>query len=344
MRTTRATRPAFTLIELLVVTGIIGILVSLSLPAVQAAREASRRAFCANNLRQLIIAAHGYEGEFGSFPPRQASYVFYVDPSGYAIGAHHSLHTRLLPALEQGQLYNAINFQVPLVFMTDIQAFGANLTAAVTTVSVFVCPSDPLSRPLPFAPNNYRGNAGLCGYCSPGSVRERLVPGFVGDEMGAFTYHGTRLSEFTDGLSSTIAFSEKLVGGLSGYTANRDWIQTDSGVEIGGDLMTWSDWLALCGGQTDPGLASRGSGRSWMPGGAVYTLFYVAAPPNSGTPDCGSYADLGTGVFAARGLHPGGVNAAMADGSVRLFLNSVDEATWRALGTSHGGEAVPVPW
>ncbi|MGC8644376.1 MAG: DUF1559 domain-containing protein, partial [Isosphaeraceae bacterium] len=229
-------------------------------------------------------------------------------------------------------------------FDTDIQPYGANITAATTVVGAFVCPSDPLSVPSPLAPNNYRGNAGLCGDCSPGYVRVIPSFGFRGDEMGVFTFHGTQTSEITDGLSSTIAFSEKLVGGESGYTPSRDYLLTNLGPVIDGGLMTWSDWLGVCASQTDVGAASRDSGRSWMPGGAFYTLFFVAAPPNARIPDCGVGNDSGTGVFAARSLHPGGVNAAMADGSVRFFLNSIDAATWRALGTAHGGETVSAPW
>jgi len=343
MKSLGRTRTAFSLIEVLVVVGIIGILVSLSLPAVQSAREASRRSACANNLRQLAMATQSYEGEFGSFPPRQAFYLMAVDRAGYALTGNYSLHTGLLSALDQGVLFNSINFQVPLIFIGDINALGANVTAALTSVSTFLCPSDPLSGPEPYGPNSYRGNAGLCGYCSRGSLRVGLRPGFLGDEMGAFTYHGTRLSEFRDGMSSTVAFSEKLIGTLSGYTGNRDWLGYNAGVMRGDGLMTWSDWLSACASQTDIDLVERGSGRTWMLGGAAETVFFVAAPPNSRIPDCGTYNSLGTGVFAARSLHANGVNAAMADGSVRFFPNTIDDRVWRALGTAGGGEVVEAP-
>ena len=130
------------------------------------------------------------------------------------------------------------------------------------------------------------------------------------------------------------------MGGLGGYIDNRDWILTP-GVDIDGALMTWDDWLSFCGNRTSSHPFSLDAGRSWMLGGAVCTLFYMAAPPDAKIPDCGSYTDLGTGVFAARSLHPGGVNAAMADGSVRFFLKSIDPGVWRALGTTRGGEVIP---
>ena len=144
-------RSAFTLLELLVVVGIIGILVSLCLPAVQSAREAARRTFCANNLRQLAIASHGYEGEFGSLPPRESTYLLYVDPAGFALAGNYSLQTRLLSALEQDSLYNSINFHAPLVALGDIQSTAVNLTASCTMVSMFICPTDSLADSVPLA-------------------------------------------------------------------------------------------------------------------------------------------------------------------------------------------------
>lgn len=203
------------------------------------------------------------------------------------------------------------------------------MTVATQVVDTFLCPSDWGAAPTPYGPSNYRANAGICGYCT------------TGIEDGAFTYTGTAPAAFEDGLSTTLAFSEKLVGGVNpeSFAPNRDWINA-FGVR---DHISADEWMSYCGQRSlaaDRNAMAFDAGRTWMLGGAIYTEFLVSAPPNSQVPDCGRRATVGIGVFAARSLHPGGVNAAMADGSVRFFQNGIDVRIWRALGTRRGGEAV----
>jgi len=203
----------FTLIETLVVVGIIGLLASLLLPAVQSAREAARRATCVNNLRQFGVALHNYEASWEVFPPANMLNI-HSQLRHMARGSRYSPHTLLLGYLEQRSLFHAINFEV---LDDDVPVYNLaieNVTAAVQQVAVFVCPSDSAAAPDPYGPTNYRCNFGVCGYC-----------GF-GREDGAFTYRGTRAADFQDGLSNTLAFSEKLVGGAppGQYKPNRDWI------------------------------------------------------------------------------------------------------------------------
>lgn len=330
-----ATRRGFTLIELLVVIGIVSILVALLLPAVQAAREAARRARCTNNLKQLGLALHAYDGVWGGFPPRPVGGVDLE--RGYV--TDFSVQSVLLPYLEQVSLFNSINFQGRCAIIEEL-AFEhrENRTAATVTVGVFLCPSDPNAEAAPYSPrsgieavsygpNSYRVNAGACIGCPQ-------------QDSGAFVpFDVRRPVEFTDGLSNTIALSEKPIGSLGTYAPFRDWLDVHASFPPSQRL---NGWIRFCAAQTDLTHVGLGAGRTWMLDGAFYTHFYSALPPNSLIPDCGNGGIAnGFGVFTARSYHPGGVNAVMADGSVRWFPSSIALATWRALGTRNGGEIIP---
>lgn len=334
MREPRLVR-GFTLIEVLVVIGIIGMLASLLLPAVQAAREAARRMRCASNLKQIGIALHSYEGAWGVFPPAHIASPLpqYPSPEGSTHGATFSAHTAMLPFLEQTALHNAINFGVPNTSMRDFVPAHSNYTAAHQVVAVFLCPTDPLAIPLPFGPTNYRTNNGLCVSCAPAKTN------------GAFNYAGTRAADFRDGLSSTVSFSEKLTGSAvqGQFEPHRDWILRTQNPASGGSTV--DDWVAYCAQTTVADLASGAkpdNGRTWMLGREFYTNFFTSVPPNSSIPDCQGNAQA-FGVFAARSFHPGGVNALFADGSTRFISNRIGVEVWRALGTRAGGELVSLP-
>lgn len=305
----------FTLIELLVVIGIMGILVGLVLPAVQAAREASRRMRFSNNLRQIILASHAYEASAGAFPPATSGRVL---PEFEGRGVALSPHCLLLPYLDQGPVYAAINFHIPSLIFEDLDA--GNLTVYRHPIAVFLCPSDPAA--IDYG-TNYRANAGPCQMCDD-------------EEQGAFIVRAPgRLAGFRDGLSQTLAFAEKPRGSMAPtYSAFRDWAE----------LRVWaanaSQYVGLCSGLRKPRAIHFDAGSSWLLAGAAYTHFFVSVPPNSPIPDCGNGHNNGIGVFASRSYHPGVVNAAMADGSVRSFTSGTDAAVWRSLGTRSGGEAV----
>ena len=136
----------FTLIETLVVIAVIGLLVALILPAVQAAREAARRVQCVNNLKQLGIALRGHVDSFGTYP----------SGSGTRYG-NGSYLVPLLPFIEQRVAYDAINFTD-----TSVSSLlnNSNATVEVMDVSCFVCPSEPKSSE-PIKRTNYAGNAGF---------------------------------------------------------------------------------------------------------------------------------------------------------------------------------------
>src|SRR3954469_3940893 len=153
-------RRAFTLIELLVVIAIIAVLIGLLLPAVQAAREAARRAQCVNNLKQMGLAVHNYIDSNQVFP----AYAM----NNYRDWAWNvSWADAILPNIEQGPLYNAINFNVPiqdLGMFTPGAPFPQNTTVGLTVIRSLLCPSENLNHAVSYtganAQTNYAGNYG----------------------------------------------------------------------------------------------------------------------------------------------------------------------------------------
>ena len=324
LRTPARARAGFSLIELLVVIGIIGVLAGLLLPAVQAAREAARRAQCANNLKQLSLAALAFESSRGGFPAAATGGL--LPAFAGAKSSFLSAQTLLLPYLEQSSLFDAVNFSVPCSSIEDF-AFG-NSTAATRRVAVFLCPSDPYTGVTPGA-NSYRVNMGLAEF----HYRSPNVYSIPDDGAFVVDREVLPLADFTDGLSNTIAFSEKPVSpGLGRYIAFSDWTPYQV------YLVTADDWTRTCAGLTGGAGSNMRAGHSWLLGGGLYTHFYCIVPPNSLIPDCGSVANNGVGLFAARSYHPGGVNAAMADGSVRWFTSTTDTRLWRTHGTRNRGD------
>ena len=265
----------------------------------------------------------------GGFPPRVYTWEF-PSTSDITRSNHFSTHVALLPHLEQPALFNALNLHVRCVFLNELE--HENFTAARTVVSTFLCPADPQARALGWAPNSYRGNVGVDPF-----FRDEQG-GFNTTEEGAFIIMRRVLpvSDFRDGLSHTLAFSEKPVGSGAGspYMPFRDWIHADSTV------ASADQWVEVCSNLTESRAANLPAGRTWVLAGAAYTHFFTILPPNSPIPDCGVVTDMGTGLFTARSYHGDGANAALADGSVRWYPASTATAVWRALGTRSGGEAL----
>jgi prepilin-type N-terminal cleavage/methylation domain-containing protein/prepilin-type processing-associated H-X9-DG protein len=315
---TRLARPrqGFTLIELLVVLGILSILLGLLLPAVQSAREAARRARCAGNLRQMGLALQSYATADGGFPPGVTFAWLTRNPN---LTSYLSVHTRLLPYLEQPELFNSINGSVPAFGL--VQLPGANETVARAVLDVFLCPSDPYPRGSPFGTTNYRANLGRCRGC----------PESEGDG-GAFSMRGRHgLQNFVDGLSNTIAFSEKPISAPARPSPFRDWTLPF----VANCHKSADEWVATCSDLANARLTTPmlDAGHTWMLANTQFTGFYVLLPPNHRIPDCGCGIP---GVFTARSYHPGGVNVALADGSVRWVASGISPPVWLALGTRAG--------
>ncbi len=319
-------RRGFTLIELLVVIAIIAVLIALLLPAVQAAREAARRNSCINNLKQMGLALHNYEGSWGTIPPSCTLQVA-------AISNTYSVHARILPYLEQAGLYNAINFNLD---------YTAQSTVTATKVSAFLCPSEintqPLVTPtLTYTPTSYGASTGTWFAWDPQSNA-------CGD--GAFSVNrGNRFADFTDGLSGTIALAE-----VKTYTAvMRDGANPNT---LGAPVPANAPAVVALGGTVTPATTHT----QWVNGIIIQTGMSTALTPNTKvTATQGGQAydvDFTTSrlgltatnltyvAITARSFHPAGVNVGLMDGSVRFVKDSINLATWRALGTRSGNEVV----
>jgi len=310
-----------TLIEMLVAIFIIGILMATLLPAITAARDAGRRVQCSNNLRQLGLALHNYVQDWNAFPPN-TSWGRSQTVSRW--GNAYSSHTMMMPYIDS-VIYNCMNFSLPGISVDTIDA--GNATVSFTAVSAFVCPADNSGSSTSPAKLNYRANSGLCDGCG-----ERNQGAFIWGRPGS-------LALMTDGLSNTMAYSEKLMGGYPRglYQARRDWIEIEMDQV---NSVTSEKWVQICS-RLSPGMlrdARFDAGSTWLIGGGIYSSFFVSVPPNSPIPDCGSRVFNGLGVFGARSNHTGGVNATIADGSVRWIGNTISTAVWKSLGTSHGGD------
>jgi prepilin-type N-terminal cleavage/methylation domain-containing protein/prepilin-type processing-associated H-X9-DG protein len=338
-------RRGFTLIELLVVIAIIAVLIALLLPAVQSAREASRRAQCSNNLKQIGLAIHNYETTFKVYPFGKGLTYTGIVP-GAAGYARWSAHSQLLMYIEQGNLFSATNFALPpetpgmagaVPFMPAYQNPNReNMTACMTQVATFLCPSD--APPLGEWPggNNYLANQQTWA-CD---LSENFPSTNAPTEMprGIFYYlSSTAPAKVTDGLSNTAYFSEKIRG--TGQANPR----TD--MLIFTNQTTLAATYAACtqlNVMTAPPLTSR-QGMSWVMGEMCCTLYNHVAPPNSTTcaaPNFpGNMANMAMQVPPSS-FHPGGANVMMGDGSVRFIKNSVNVQTWQAIGTRNGGETV----
>ena len=333
---TVSSRRAFTLIEMLVVIGIIGVLAGLLMPAVQSAREAARRAHCANNLRQIGIALAAYHTVMDCFPVDFNYYAKFPNSQNPEPGRVQWLSslTRILPYIDQNALFNSINYSVePYPPLIGIYPDPIHLTAYTTRVQTFLCPSDALSH---HGSNSYRGNVGV----GPSVAVSAEAPD---SGNGFFIYPGyTTAASFPDGLSHTAAFSERLRG-----TGNYDQARPER------DLSNVDGFPHCLERDADHALdccraASRThfpafmqTGWTWLFSGRMHTTYCHAQEPNGPVPDgaSGTFGN-GWGLTTARSWHRGGVNALMGDGSTRFVSEHVERRVWRALGSRNGGELV----
>jgi prepilin-type N-terminal cleavage/methylation domain-containing protein/prepilin-type processing-associated H-X9-DG protein len=325
-------RRGFTLIELLVVIAIIAILIGLLLPAVQKVREAAARSKCSNNLKQIGLACHNFELTNGSLPPNGA----YLPAGSAAVftGDSYSVLSRILPYVEQAAAYQLV----------DLTASATSQpTVTAQRIPIYVCPSELNDMPRPGTPprypTTYAANEGDWLVWDP-------TTGKGGN--GAFPFiaypsdKGIRLTDISDGTSTTVGFAE--VKAFGSYLRG-------TGTSPAAPPNTTTDILAL-GGAFKMAVAHTG----WTEGQTFQTGLTFVLPPNTFVPypnpadgviydvdwvsslDGSSTTAISRAAMTARSYHSGGVNVLYMDGSIRFVGNSIDQATWRAMGTRNGGE------
>ena len=330
----------FTLIESLVAVAIIATLIGLLLPAVQAARESARRAQCSNNLRQIGLALHNYHAQYNAFPFQSTWYhpdLQPMPPPCAPVGNFYfSAQVRLMPFLDQASLFNSLNINLELCPELDFDPQRANTTALNVRLTGLICPSDGIAGGGAGYPTSYRGNVGVGPVPLPSAETPDSGNGFFPGR----DYFPAAL--VTDGLSSTVAFSERVVGsgGIGRGSPSRDF--GDLSLIVTGGFRTADFALDVCrlAASNVNFPVSQVGGYRWYVASRIDAYYCHAQEPNGSIPDALVYPGDLSGITTARSFHPGGVNALMGDGATRFTAESVHRAVWRAMGTRAGGELV----
>lgn len=342
----RVQRIGFTLVELLVVIAIIGILVSLLLPAVQAAREAARRLSCQNNLVQLIIAVNQYEMAHSVYPPGT------IEPQGpiqnIPKGYHHGWITQILPYVEQRNTYFHIDRSVGVYH-------PKNAVVRDLELRLLECPSSPSAN------NGYS--------CYAGVHHEIESPIDVNNNGVFFLNSRIGYDDVTDGTSQTFFIGEKVVmagdlGWMSGSNAtlrntgsplvagrfgagvgpsgppSRETPQIGAEVHMPGMMGAFPGGMALAAGGDEPTSSeaepTKPPEEKKEPTDKTSETEPPATAPADGSPASSAPVSLIVGGFGS--FHPGVVNFALGDGSVRAISQTIATNVYQQLGHRADGK------
>ena len=302
-------RRAFTLVELLVVIAIIGVLVALLLPAVQAAREASRRTKCTNNLKQLALAMHNHHDTYGKLPlagttvPVRQSWVSqvwpYFEQQGLAATYNYSLGFHQPPNTVQNTFQGVLCARIPMFYcptdrpnaMWQGDTYWRSRGNYVVNWGPITVPYTPPKPPIAIAP---------FGYLDHSSIDKPRQ---------------TRFSEISDGLSNTLLMAEVIMPKRDNSMDQRGDINNDRGANR---FMT----INTPNNGTDFMLSV------WCESTLELPCIQAAAYQH----------------YMARSRHPSGVNVSLCDGSVRFVANNITLNTWQAVSTMDGGETIGSDW
>ncbi|HEY2783687.1 MAG TPA: DUF1559 domain-containing protein [Fimbriiglobus sp.] len=328
-------RRGFTLIELLVVIAIIAVLIGLLLPAVQKVREAAARMKCSNNLKQIGLALHNYHDTNNACPPGYTDGNIDVNSTpDLDLGPGWGWSSYILPYIEQGNVYNQIDF-------TQKVGVGVNAVISQTSLSVFQCPSDQYQQAFPVydsnfttpiatvAHSNYVGCngweecfTGAGGNPQPGWGDDGLAGIYGSGGRGVFYRNSkTKIASVTDGTSNTI-----FVGERSGDHSPSTW----TGAVAGGRCPSWAAVQPPAPYSPPPGLPYDYSD---------FGEALVLAHCNTTHLPSADYPIFDPDTFYS--AHTGrGANFLFGDGSVHFLTSSIDPPTYQALSTIGGGEVL----
>jgi prepilin-type N-terminal cleavage/methylation domain-containing protein len=308
-------RRGFTLIELLVVIAIMAILIALFVPAVQKVREAAARLQCSNNMKQVGLALHNYHDANKHFPPGQPEGFFYAnwysDPTVRDLDRSCWIGF-ILAYLDQ----TAIDSQLR-TWLAAPPTHTCFAPFATIHIPALLCPSDPNSPKLGTVPGNSQGTHANIVTCLGSSFA--TPSGSTGTNLDG-TFYGrskTRITDITDGSSNTLMTSELLLSpdvGSSHDVRGRIWNSIHAGTEFS---------------TIYPPNSTIGDN----------TMGYCNAIPHA---PCASQS-VANAYAVARSMHSSGVNAGLADGTVRFVSNDIAASVWLALGTRAGNETVALP-